>query len=121
MHCELRTAEKTLFSGEAELIVARSPRGEFGIMNGHAPLLAALAPAPLRVKAGGQEHKFAVSSGLLRVDKSGVVVLARDVVPAEEIDMAAIRSRIAELSDVEGAEEELAFLRVQEMIRGTGD
>ncbi len=120
MHCELRTAEKTLFSGEAELVVARSPRGEFGIMNGHAPLLAALVPAPLRVKAGGQEYRFAVSSGLLRVDKSGVTVLAQEAIPAEEVDVASVRSRIAKLADAEGTEEELAFLRVQEMIRGTG-
>jgi len=121
MHCELRTAEKTLFSGEASLVVARSPRGEFGVMDGHAPLLAVLVPAPLRVRAGDGEHEFAVAAGLLRVDEGGVVILAQDAVPKEEIDMDFVRTRIAELSGAEGAAVELAFLRVQERIVGSGD
>ncbi len=121
MHCELRTAERTLFSGEASLIVARSPRGEFGVMDGHAPLLAVLVPAPLRVKAEDREHEFAVAAGLLRVDEGGVVILAQDAVPREEIDLNFVRTKIAELSESEGAAEELAFLRVQERIGGGSD
>ncbi len=121
MHCELRTAEKTLFSGEASLIVARSPRGEFGVMEGHAPLLAVLIPAPLRVKTKDREHEFAVAAGLLRVDEDGVVILAQDAVPKEEIDMNFVRAKLAELSAATGAAGELAFLRVQERIGGGSD
>lgn len=85
MHCELRTPERTLFSGEATMIVAKSPRGEFGVMDGHAPLLAVLAPAPLRIKTKERELKFALSSGLLRVSKGEVRILAQEAIPPEEI------------------------------------
>ncbi len=120
MQCELRTPESTLFSGEATMVVAHSPRGEFGVMEGHAPLLAVLGPSPLRIKTNAGETTFALASGLLRVDKDRVVILAQDAVPKTEIDVGAVRARIDALSAAEEAKEELAFLRIQEKV-GTGE
>ena len=114
MRCELMTPERRLFSGEAEMVVARSPRGEFGVMNGHAPLLAALVPGEVRVKTAEGEHGFVVAAGLLRVGTDGVTILAQDAVPREEIDLARVRARIAEIG--EGDPTELAFLRAQEKV-----
>ena len=68
MHCQVRSAERTFFDGEATMVVARSGRGEFAVMDGHAPLLASLADAPLRIKAGGDEVVLACYGGALRVD-----------------------------------------------------
>ena len=53
MHCQLQSPEQMLFDGEAKIIVARSPDGEFAVMDRHAPLLAALGPSPLRIKTEG--------------------------------------------------------------------
>ncbi len=114
MHCELRTPEKTLFAGEARMIVARSPWGEFGVMDGHAPLLAALRPSRLRIKTGDGEITFAVANGLMRVGKDEVSILAQNAVRRDAIDVASVRARIENASA-----EELAFLRVQEQLRGT--
>lgn len=116
MHCELRTPERVLFSGEAAMVVAHSPRGEFGVMNGHAPLLAVLAPSPLRIKTSDGELGFALASGLLRVGGNEVVILAQDARAKEEINLGSVRARIAEVSGSEQAQKELAFLHVQEKV-----
>ncbi len=118
MHCELRTPERVLFSGEATMVVARSLRGEFGVMNGHAPLLAVLTPSPLRIKTPDGEVAFALARGLLQVDGNEVVILAQEAVPKEEINLDSVRARIAEVSGSGQVKEELAFLHAQERVKG---
>jgi F-type H+-transporting ATPase subunit epsilon len=41
--------ERELWRGEADLVIGRSPDGEFGIMSGHIPFLAALVPGAVTV------------------------------------------------------------------------
>jgi F-type H+-transporting ATPase subunit epsilon len=120
MRCELRSAEETLFDGEATMIVAHSPLGEFGILPRHAPLLAALDAGPLRIQTPEGQRVFVLRSGLLRVQADRVSVLAEGVVCAEAIDLAAVRARRealqAERSTGTEAEilSDLAYLRAQE-------
>jgi F-type H+-transporting ATPase subunit epsilon len=91
MHCQIRSADRTFFDGEATMVVARSTRGEFAVMDDHAPLLAALRSGPLRVKTPDGERVFACFGGTLRVAAdAAVTVLVEDAVPAEEIDIASI-------------------------------
>ena len=116
MHCDLRTPEKTLFVGAATMVVARSPRGEFGVMDNHAPLLAALGPSPLRIKTDAGEVAFAIAAGLMRVRGNKVVIIVQDAISRDDIDLAAVRARIGDATG-----EELAFLRVQERLGGTDD
>jgi F-type H+-transporting ATPase subunit epsilon len=128
MHCQLQSPEKVLFNGEAEIVVARSFQGEFAVMDKHAPLLAALDASPLRIKAQGHEYTFALSGGVIQVTKSGVTILAREAIPASEIDLAAVTARRRELENTKDlqtdemnakdspTQEEIAFLIVQEKI-----
>lgn len=97
MHCEIRTPERTLFEGDATMIVASSPRGEFAIMADHAPLLASLGQGPVRVQTEEGERTFACLGGTLRVAESTVTILAEAAVPVEEIDLAAVREQLAQL------------------------
>ncbi len=130
MHCQLQSPERMLFDGEAKIVVAHSPEGEFAVMDGHAPLLAALGPSPLRIKTEDEEHVFALSGGVLQVTTDGVTILAHEAIPAGEIDLAAVSARREELagSKVAGAdasqgdtprgEQEIAFLDVQKKLGG---
>ncbi len=95
------------------MIVARSPWGEFGVMDGHAPLLAALRPSQLRIKTSAEEITFAVAAGLMRVEKDEVAILVQNAVRRDAIDVASVRARIENAT-----EDELAFLRVQEQLGG---
>ena len=128
MHCQLQSPERMLFDGEAKIVVARSPEGEFAVMNGHAPLLAALGPSPLRIKTEDEEYVFALSGGVLQVTADGVTILAHEAISADEIDLAAVNARREELAsseavatdaslgDTSQTEQEIAFLDVQKKL-----
>lgn len=92
MQCQIRSADRMFFDGEATMVVARSTRGEFAVMDDHAPLLATLRSGPLRVKTTDTERVFACFGGTLHVSAdAAVTVLVEDAVAAEEIDAASIR------------------------------
>lgn len=118
MHCQLQSPERMLFDGEAKIVVARSPEGEFAVMDRHAPLLAALGPSPLRIKTESEEHVFALSGGVLQVTANGVTILAHEAVPAEEIDVAFVNARREELASFDSAqrEQEIAYLDIQKKL-----
>jgi F-type H+-transporting ATPase subunit epsilon len=69
------TPEREVWSGEADMLVARTVDGEIGILPGHAPLLALLGEGPLRVKGGG-EVEATIDGGFLHVAFDRVEVLA---------------------------------------------
>jgi len=84
LHVELVSVEEKVWSGEADMVVARTTEGELGILPGHAPLLGQLAePGQVRIKVtGGEELAYDVAGGFLSVSSSGVTVLAESCVPA---------------------------------------
>jgi F-type H+-transporting ATPase subunit epsilon len=90
IHCDIVSAEKAIFSGLVERVVAHGSLGDLGIAHGHAPLLTELKPGPVRViTQSGEEQIFYVSGGFLEVQASTVSVLADTAVRAHEIDEAA--------------------------------
>ena len=80
------------------MVVARSPEGEFGIMRGHIPFLAALVPGRVSVVSNGDREEFFVPGGFLEaggpVDDYHVIVLADDAENLAEIDVADARRRL---------------------------
>lgn len=90
IHCDIVSAEKAIFSGLVEMVVAHGSLGDLGIAHGHAPLLTELKPGPVRVLTqSGEEQIFYVSGGFLEVQASTVTVLADTAVRAHDIDEAA--------------------------------
>jgi F-type H+-transporting ATPase subunit epsilon len=84
LHVELVSVEEKLWTGEAEMVVARTTEGELGVLPGHAPLLGLLAePSQVRIKrAGGEQLTYDVAGGFLSVTGTGVTVLAESATPA---------------------------------------
>ena len=90
VHCDIVSAEQAIFSGLVELLVAHGALGDLGVGPGHAPLLTALKPGPVRIKLqGGEEQIFYVSGGFLEVQSSTITVLADTAVRADDVDEAA--------------------------------
>ena len=85
MQFEMVTAERLLFSGEVDSLVAPGTAGELGILPHHAPLLTTLRPGELRIMQGGQERAMAVTGGFLEVLDNRVTVLADAAEEADEI------------------------------------
>jgi len=90
MHCDIVSAEKSIYSGLVEMVVAAGSVGDLGIAPGHAPLLTGLIPGPVKiVKEGGEEEVFYVSGGFLEVQRNVVTLLADTALRADDVDEAA--------------------------------
>ena len=71
------SAERELWSGEATQVVARTTEGEIGILAGHEPILAILAPGESRVTAvDGSIVTARVEDGFLSVQGDTVTIVA---------------------------------------------
>jgi len=90
VHCDIVSAEESIFSGLVELVVATGTLGDLGIAPGHAPLMTSLAAGPVRVvKQGGEEEIFFVTGGYLEVQPNIVTVLSDSAQRAGDLDEAA--------------------------------
>lgn len=90
MHCDIVSAEKSIFSDLVEMVVAAGSLGDLGIAPGHAPLLTALIPGPVKLTlSGGEEEVFYVSGGFLEVQRNTVTLLTDTATRAGDVDEAA--------------------------------
>lgn len=90
---DLVSVEAMVWSGEADMLVARTVDGEMAVLAGHAPLLGQLKePSRVRVKTtDGDEVAYDMpGGGFLSVTSEGVTVLAENAVPAEGDDPATL-------------------------------
>lgn len=98
MNVSVVSPEERIWQGEADMVVARSPEGEFAILRGHIPFLAALVPAPVKVIAGDTREVFLVHGGLLEAsgprDDYHVIVLADAAERVGDIDVDEARRRL---------------------------
>jgi len=71
-------ADHEVWSGEANMVVARTVEGQIGILPGHEPLLAILAEGQVRVTVNGSETITAqAQDGFLSVENNTVTIVAR--------------------------------------------
>ncbi len=68
--------ERTIYEGEADMVVAPAWDGEVGILRRHAPMLALLGEGDVRIRLGNAEHRFFVSGGFLQVAEDAVTILS---------------------------------------------
>jgi F-type H+-transporting ATPase subunit epsilon len=87
MQCDIASTESRIFSGRVESLVCTGTLGDMGILPGHAPLLSALIPGPVRLMTqDGQELIFYVSGGYLEVQPGIVNILADTAIRADDMD-----------------------------------
>ena len=95
-HFDLVTPDKQLFSGAVDQVDVPGAEGDFGVLAGHAPLVATLKPGVLVVHEGGRKHRLVVTGGFAEVNGQGLTVLADFADPVEDFDRAVIVSEIKE-------------------------
>ena len=86
MHVEVVTAERDLYSGDANAVNAPGSEGRLGILPHHAALLAFLKAGELRIELQGAEDLLFVSGGFLEVYENTVTILADAAEHTDEID-----------------------------------
>jgi F-type H+-transporting ATPase subunit epsilon len=85
---EVVTAERMVFAGDVNEVVAWGAEGQLGILPHHAPLMTVLQPGALLIKKDNEEEYLAISGGFLEVRPDKVIILADACERAEEIDIA---------------------------------
>jgi F-type H+-transporting ATPase subunit epsilon len=92
--------EQVVWSGDAELVTARTTEGDIGIMAGHEPTMAALATGSAQIHTGSETVTVAVHGGFLQIYMNQVTLLSdRAEIVAGSIDEA--REKAVELRAVE--------------------
>jgi len=89
MQVLVATAEREVYRGEAEFLVAPGAAGELGIMPKHSPLLSVLTSGELRITNGDNVDEVFVSGGFMEVQPDMVTILSDAAERASDIDEAA--------------------------------
>ena len=110
LHVELVAADRTVWSGEAIMVIARTTEGDVGVLKNHAPLLSLLVDGVVDIQtAEGETLIAAVDAGFLSVANNRVSILSEHAELSHEIDVE--RARL-ELEQAESADDDDDATRV---------
>jgi F-type H+-transporting ATPase subunit epsilon len=103
---EVLTPEGKAWEGEVEMISTRTAVGSIGVLANHAPLMAMLEPAELRLYESGSESpesastvRFAQGEGYLQVVDNSALLIVEDAIKPEDLDRPALEARLKEAQD----------------------
>ena len=85
---DIVTAERLVFSEDADIVMVPGVDGELGILPHHAPIMTMIKPGEVLVRKGSEEYSLAVSGGFLEVKPDHITILADAAERADEIDIA---------------------------------
>jgi len=94
---EILTPEGEVWGGEVRQVSTRTAGGEIGILANHAPLLAALRPAELRLFEGeGEPRRYAQAHGWLQVFGNHARLLVEEAIAPDDLDAATLKEQLAD-------------------------
>ena len=116
---EIVTPDAECLRAEVQSLTAPSVDGEFGVMPGHRPLLAALATGIVSFQKGGLVHRVAVGAGFIEVYEDRAVLLTDRFIQKADVDPVRARLELKEADEAlerhqanpEGDEYAAALLR----------
>jgi F-type H+-transporting ATPase subunit epsilon len=95
----LVSPEKLLFSGQVDQVDLPGLEGDFGILAGHAPIVAALRPGIVTATAGGVSERFVVYGGLTEFSREELTILADSASSVEDVDLSGLKAQIEEMQE----------------------
>lgn len=103
---EVLTPDGKVFDEEVEMVSTRTTIGSIGILANHAPLLAMLEPAELRLyRSDGDVVRFAQAEGYVQVADNHALLLVQEAFPPDQLDTGQLRERLQEAErELESAE-----------------
>jgi F-type H+-transporting ATPase subunit epsilon len=87
IRCEIISQDRTVFTGDVDIVVLPGAGGEMGVLPKHAPVLTTLKFGVVKVRSGGKEEIFTVAGGVAEVQPDIVTVLADRAENIQEIDV----------------------------------
>ena len=95
-HFDLVSPEKLLFAGEVDQVDVPGAEGDFGVLAGHAPIVAALRPGIMTVFVNGEAQRMVVLGGFAEVSADGKLTVLADLADSiEDFDRAVLADRIS--------------------------
>lgn len=87
---EIVTPDGIAYAQTIESVVLPTTEGEIGILPGHIPLIATIAPGELKVIRSGKEEFLAIDKGFVRIMGDVVAVLTEAAIHIDEINLSAV-------------------------------
>jgi F-type H+-transporting ATPase subunit epsilon len=106
LHVELVAADRTVWSGEATMVIARTVEGDVGVLKDHAPILSLLTDAVVEIT--GEEGEVVVAvvdGGFLSVAHNRVSILSERAVLAEDVKVDEARAELEEAQGLIGQDD----------------
>ena len=115
---DLVAPERRLLSEQVDMVVVPGSEGDFGVLAGHAPVMATLRPGVLDITGAPQgEQRIFVRGGFAEVTAEGLTVLAEHAVPLADLDASALDQEIKNAQeDVADAKDDTKRARAQESL-----
>lgn len=137
-HVELLMPDRSLWSGTARQVTAKTLDGDIGVLTGHSPVFGILAEgsmvsildpvadgADASAEGGAAEIRAAVSGGFLSVSDDRVSVLATHAQLATEVDASAVRrdldAAVAQAGSAAAADESADVKYARALLRAAGE
>ncbi|MFN8434783.1 MAG: ATP synthase F1 subunit epsilon [Anaerolineales bacterium] len=120
IRCEIVSQDRTVFTGDVDIVVLPGAGGEMGILPKHAPVLTTLKYGFVRVRVSGKEEVFAVAGGVAEVQPDIVTILADAAENVAEIDenrAEAARKRAEEILKKGVPQDTDAYLAMEAALR----
>lgn len=93
----LVSPERLLFAEQVEQTDLPGLEGDFGVLSGHAPIVAMLRPGLITAISGNERSRFVVRGGVAEFSNEVLTVLAEAVASVEEFDLAGLKAEIEEM------------------------
>ena len=95
----LVSPEKFLFTGQVDQVDLPGVEGDFGVLAGHAPIVAMLRPGIVTAIAGSVRDKFVIFGGLAEFSQAELTILADSATSIEDVDLAGLKTQIEEMQE----------------------
>jgi F-type H+-transporting ATPase subunit epsilon len=96
---EIVTPKGRALQAVVDEVTAPSVNGEFGVMPGHLPLLAALRTGLVTYKQGGDTKKVAVGSGFAEAGPNKLLILTDNFAERKDVDPVVVRKELAQVEE----------------------
>src|SRR5580704_385012 len=96
---EIVTPRGKALSAQVDEVTAPSVQGEFGVLPGHLPLLAALRTGLVTYRTGTETKRCAVGAGFAEVGPDKLVILTDEYTERERIDPVLVRKELGEVEE----------------------
>ena len=98
-HFSFVSPERVVFSGDVGQVDVPGYEGDFGVLAGHAPLIAMLRPGVVSILGAGAPQRIVVGDGFAEVNPEGLTILAQRAEPLESFDRDALVAAIKDTED----------------------